>query len=103
MAGMSDENQSHREDTATAEDADHGTEEAKPPGSPFFLLFSVLSVSPMPNLAVTQLTEEPEKRSCWVSPIVTQSKSEEGQGVDLRAHHGQHMLQQSNHICQRII
>lgn len=59
MAGMSDENQSHREDTATAEDADHGTEEAKTPGSPFFLLFAVLSVPPMPNLAVTQLTEEP--------------------------------------------
>ena len=55
-----------------------------PLGSPFFLLFSVLCVPPMPNLSVTQLTEEPEKRSCQNSPIVTQSKSGEGQEMDLR-------------------
>lgn len=70
----------HRGGKATAEDAAHGREGKKSLGMSFPAALQSPGRALPAQPLVAQLTEEPEKGACGVSPTVTQSRAEEGPG-----------------------
>lgn len=75
--------------TATPEDAAHGGAGKKRPGMSFPAALQSPGRAFPARPLVAQLTEEPEKGACGVSPTVTQSKAGEGPGKALRTNRPQ--------------